>query len=256
MINQSKVMILSLVLFSTSGCIINRPVNKTLSPPSDTKWVFIEIKNPSPYTRPFPLEVRYISYECMKTRISGANGDIITEPSYNVVAIPMQQQSGDIWKEKIAMTGGGPCKWALSAVNLGFEYIDATHLGKDLVPGTAVGATIAFDNKSGGGGQFSAVTGNNITLSPTYFPLIETNKMEHDHDTLNLFGKKDFLQKQVTKTFGSINIIFNPRLIESKVVRMVAPEKYKVGNFFKIIYPDGTVVSDGSIHPDISKMGE
>jgi hypothetical protein len=66
-------------------------------------------------------------------RISGFDGSVITEPSYNVIGIPMQQGSGDIWKAKVAMTGGGSCKWKLSAVNLGIEYIDAIHLGKDLV---------------------------------------------------------------------------------------------------------------------------
>ncbi|EOL9022163.1 hypothetical protein ACP6QU_000037 [Cronobacter dublinensis] len=78
--------------------------------------------------------------------MSGFDGSVITEPSYNVIGIPMQQESGDIWKAKVAMTGGGSCKWTLSAVNLGIEYIDATHLGKGLVPGTAVGVSLAFDN--------------------------------------------------------------------------------------------------------------
>jgi hypothetical protein len=37
---------------------------------------------------------------------------------------------------------------------------------------------------------------------------------------------------------------------------MVAPKEHKVGVFYKIIYPDGTVVSDGSTHPDIRKMAK
>ncbi|HGT0850697.1 MULTISPECIES: hypothetical protein [Enterobacter cloacae complex] len=176
MYNQSKIILLSLVLFSSAGCSISRAVNKTLSPPADTKWVNIEVKNPSQYTKPFPLEVRYISYECMKKRISGFDGSVITEPSYNVIGIPMQQESGDIWKAKVAMTGGGSCKWTLSAVNLGIEYIDATHLGKDLVPGTAVGVTLAFDNDASRNGQFTFVTGN-IDLSPKYYPYIRERKM-------------------------------------------------------------------------------
>ncbi|MCT4715560.1 hypothetical protein MUA01_11340 [Enterobacteriaceae bacterium H18W14] len=49
-------------------------------------------------------------------------------------------------KAKVAMAGGGSCKWTLSAVNFGIEYIDAIHLGKDLDPGTVVGVTLAFDN--------------------------------------------------------------------------------------------------------------
>ncbi|STB34291.1 Uncharacterised protein [Citrobacter braakii] len=79
MYNQSKIILLSLVLFSSAGCSISRAVNKTLSPPADTKWVNIEVKNPSQYTKPFPLEVRYISYECKKKRISGFDGSVITE---------------------------------------------------------------------------------------------------------------------------------------------------------------------------------
>ncbi len=32
-------------------------MDKILSPPSDTQWVKVEVQNPSPYTKPFPLEV-------------------------------------------------------------------------------------------------------------------------------------------------------------------------------------------------------
>ncbi|EFC0649828.1 hypothetical protein LVO07_12865 [Escherichia coli] len=255
MYNQSKIILLSLVLFSSAGCSISRAVNKTLSPPPDTKWVNVEVKNPSQYTKPFPLEVRYISYECMKKRISGFDGSVITEPSYNVIGIPMQQESGDIWKGKVAMTGGGSCKWTLSAVNLGIEYIDATHLGKDLVPGTAVGVSLAFDNDASRNGQFYMETGNRLKLAPNYYPLIHTNKRIQEKGALELFGKEDFIQKRIIFNVNNdVIVIFLPKLDESKIVKMVAPVEYRVGAYYKIIYPDGTVVSDGSTHPDIKIM--
>ena len=255
MYNQSKIILLSLVLFSSAGCSISRAVNKTLSPPPDTKWVNVEVKNPSQYTKPFPLEVRYISYECMKKRISGFDGSVITEPSYNVIGIPMQQESGDIWKGKVAMTGGGSCKWMLSAVNLGIEYIDATHLGKDLVPGTAVGVSLAFDNDASRNGQFYMETGNRLKLAPNYYPLIHTNKRIQEKGVLELFSKEDFIQKRIIFNVNNdVIVIFLPKLDESKIVKMVAPVEYRVGAYYKIIYPDGTVVSDGSTHPDIKIM--
>ena len=241
------------MLFSAAGCSLSRTVNKTLSPPAGTKWLNIEVKNPSQYTKPFPLEVRYISYECMKKRISGADGSVITEPSYNVIGIPMQQESGDIWKAKVAMTGGGSCKWTLSAVNLGIGYIDATHLGKDLVLGTAVGVTLAFDNDASRNGQFETLSDSTPIFSSTYYPLVKTNKMIRKNDSLSIFGKEDFLKK-IINLKDSINVKFIPNLDESKVVKMVAPKDHKVGAYYKIIYPDGTVVSDGSTHPDIRKM--
>lgn len=57
----------------------------------------------------------------------------------------MQQECGDNWEAKFAISSSGSYNWELSAVTLGIEYIDATHLGKDLVPGTAVEAMLAFN---------------------------------------------------------------------------------------------------------------
>ena len=189
MYSRSKLILLSLVLFSSSGCSISRTVNKTLSPPPDTKWVNVEVKNPSQYTKPFPLEVRYISYECMKKRISGFDGSVITEPSYNVIGIPMKQGNGDIWEAKVAISGGGSCKWTLSAVNLGIEYTDATHLGKDLVLGTAVGVTLAFDNDASRNGKFRLSTGD-LKISPKYYPYIRERKIIEKTKSLSMLGKK------------------------------------------------------------------
>lgn len=198
-----------------------RATDKTLSPPSDTQWVNVEVQNPSPYTKPFPLEVRYISHKCMKKRISGVDGSVITEPSYNVIKIPVQQGDNDLWKAKIAMTGGGSCNWTLSAFNLGIEYIDATHLGKDLVTGTAVGATIAFDDDASRNGQFSSVYGN-LNLSPKYFPYIRERKLGKKENSLSLLGKENFIS---LRAFNLSEIIFKPQLDESKVVKFIGLEK-------------------------------
>ncbi|AVF37534.1 hypothetical protein [Rahnella sikkimica] len=246
---KTSVIILSVLL--TSGC--SGTPNRTLSPPSDTQWVNVEVKNPSQYTKPFPLEVRYISHKCLKKRISGVDGSVITEPNYNVINVPLQQGANDLWKAKVAMTGGGACEWTLSAFNVGIEYIDATHLGKDLVPGTAVGATISFDDDASRNGQFTFSPGD-LSLEPKYYPLIKTNKMVHAIDTLNLFGEEDFLQKRISSISKSLSVNYSPKIDESKIVRMVSPKEYKIGAFYKIIYPDGTVVSDGSTHPDIKKL--
>ena len=250
MYNQSKGILLSLVLFTVAGCSMSQPVNKTLSPPADTKWVNFEVKNPSQYTKPFPLEVRYISYECMKKRISGFDGSVITEPSYNVIGVPMQQDSGDIWKAKIAMTGGGSCKWTLSAVNLGIEYIDAIHLGKDLVPGTAVGVTLAFDNDASRNGQFTFVAGD-VDLSPKYYPYIREKKMGGGENSLSLFGKRDFLSLRV----GEISSVkFSPKIDEGKITRFVGLEKKIKGEYPKVIYPDGSIAPERTLFPDFDKV--
>lgn len=134
----------------------------------------------------------------MKKRISGFDGSVITESSYNDIGIPMQQESGDIWKAKVAMIGGGSCKWTLSAVSLGNAYIDATHIGKDLVSGTAVGVTLAFDNDASRNGQFTFSTGD-LNISPKYYPHIRKRKIAGKTKSLSLLGKENILSYRVSK---------------------------------------------------------
>ncbi|MCS5450810.1 hypothetical protein ACJVQT_16765 [Enterobacter huaxiensis] len=185
----------------------------------------------------------------MKKRISGFDGSVITEPSYNVTGIPMQQESGDIWKAKVAMTGGGSCKWTLSAVNLGIEYIDATHLGKDLVPGTAVGVSLAFDNDASRNGQYRIVKGD-LNLSPKYYPCIKEWRLIRNENELTLLEEKGFLLYHVINTN---NILFQPSLDERKVIRRIEPEKID-GVYSKIIYPDGSVAPERTLFPDFNKV--
>ncbi len=250
MYKKSKVFLLFMTLFSVASCSTSRAVNKALFPPSDTKWVNVEIKNPSPYTLPFPLEVRYISHQCLKKRVSGFDGSVITEPSYSVIQIPMQQQSGDIWKGQIAMTGGGSCQWTLSAVSLGIEYIDATHLGKDLVPGTAVGATIAFDNDASRNGQFTFTSGD-LNISPKYYPYIRERKISEKSKSLSLLGRKSFVLYKVSNLSS---VYFNPEIDEGEIIKYVEPERKIDGVYSKIIYPDGSVAPERTLFPDFDKV--
>ncbi len=255
MYNPSKKTLLSMVLLSSTGCSISSAVNKTLSPPADTKWVNIEVKNPSQYTKPFPLEVLYVSTTCKRELMSMRDGQPYKKVGYNPVKMPLQKQyDSDIWVAKIAKDGGGKCNWKLSEFNLGIEYVDATHLGKGLVPGTAVGATIAFDDNATKNGRFDLFKGSELILSPTYYPFIDSNKDIGVDDTLNLFGKVNFIQKKIVSSNKNIQMKFDPTLDESKVVRMIAPTEQKIGVYYKIIYPDGTVVSEGTTHPDVNKL--
>ncbi|EFO1595700.1 hypothetical protein GP982_23700 [Escherichia coli] len=264
---SSNLLFLSLMLFSVTGCsfnqlpgtIISRSPDKTLSPPADTKWVNIEIKNPSPYTKPFPLSVRYISYECQKKRISGFDGSVVSEPGYNVKEIPMQQERGDIWKAKVAMTGGGSCNWTLSAVTLGIEYTDATHLGKDLVPGSAVGVRLAFDGYASRNGQFDFIGGNQFDYYPKYYPFIKKwsdSSQGLMHDKLYLFTEEESIRK-IKINFNKNEDVFvnyRPLIDESKKVVMTFPTQKGSGAKYTFEYPDGSVVKSKNINPDFKKI--
>jgi len=238
-----------LLALSVTGCV--NSINKTLSPPSDTRWITVEVKNPSPYTRPVPLTVVYISYHCKKGGISGFDGSWEEKAAYNGIAVPLVQQgSSDIWQAKVAMEGGGRCKWALSEVKLGIEYADATHLGKDLVPGPAIGALIGFSGDAVRAGGFTFVKGD-LSITPKYYPEITEWNMEKRPASLSLLGKESFYKYHLS---DARKISFSPVIDERKTVRSVDPDKKQEGVHLKIIYPDGSVVSDGTTFPDYDKL--
>ncbi|MBK4716210.1 MULTISPECIES: hypothetical protein [Tenebrionibacter/Tenebrionicola group] len=253
MYKRFNLFILLQAVFLLNGCA--QATDRTLSPPSDTEWVDVQIKNPSPYTKPFPLEVLYVSTTCKRELMSMRDGQHYEKVGLNPIKIPLQEKnSSGVWIAKIAKDGGGKCNWKLSEFNLGIEYVDATHLGKGLVLGTAVGATIAFDDNATKNGLFKVFENPELFLSPAYYPLIQTNKRISANDMLNLFGEKDFMQIKMVSPAQAIQVIFKPTLDESKLVKMIAPKEHKVGAFYKIIYPDGSVVSDGTTHPDVNKL--
>ncbi|QIK14146.1 hypothetical protein G7090_12490 [Leclercia sp. 29361] len=240
---------LSTLTFSIVGCV--NADDRTLSPPVNTQWINVEVRNPSSYTQPFLLEVLYVSTSCKRKFMSMRDGQHYEKVGYNPLKIPFQKQSdSDIWVAKIAKDGGGKCNWQLSEFNLGIEYIDATHLGKEMVPGTAVGATIAFDDNATKNGLFKTVHGD-INLSPIYYPYIREGRLNSTETTLSLLGEKSFIS---LKADGTNKISFIPRLDESKVTRYIGVAKKEPGSYAKIIYPDGSVAPEGTIIPGFNKI--
>ncbi|MFK3912929.1 hypothetical protein ACI2JI_12675 [Enterobacter cancerogenus] len=240
-------MVLLSALF-TSHC--SGVIDRSLSPPEDTAWVNVEVKNPSSYTKPFPLKVVYISHKCLKSRTSGVDGSRIEEPAYNGMEIPLQQQgNSNIWSAKVARAGGGSCHWTLSEFKMGIEYIDATHLEKDLVPSYGVGAIIAFDSHATRNGRFSSLPANGI-IAPKYYPYIIERKMNENRNYLTLLGEEDFLSY---RSFNIDKIVFLPEIDERKIVRYIGIKKKVEGAHSKIIYPDGSVDSS-VIFPSFDKV--
>ncbi|MDP9568650.1 UNVERIFIED_ORG: hypothetical protein J2806_004334 [Kosakonia oryzae] len=84
----SKVFLSTLTFFIVS-CV--NADDRTLSPPSNTEWVNIEIKNPSSYTKPIPLEVLYVSTTCKRELMSMRDGQHYEKVGYNPVKNPTSE---------------------------------------------------------------------------------------------------------------------------------------------------------------------
>lgn len=215
----NKLFLSTLVLFIVSCANTD---DHTLSPPTNTQWVNVEVGNPSPYTQPFPLELLYISTTCKRELMSMRDGQHYEKVGYNPVKIPLQKKNNsDVWVAKIARDGGGKCNWKLSEFNLGIEYVDVTHLSKELVPGTAVGATIAFDDNATKNGQFKIVHGD-VMLSPIYYSYIRERRLNSTETSLSLLGQQNFI---FLRGDAITKVSFMPSLDETKVTRYIGVKK-------------------------------
>jgi len=66
-----------------------------------------------------------------------------------------------------------------------------------------------------------------------------------------LYGKESFLSYRIT---NGNNVLFEPSLGENKLIRYVEP-KEKIKDIYPgVIYPDGSVTSDGTVFPDFDKV--
>ena len=68
---------------------------------------------------------------------------------------------------------------------------------------------------------------------------------------LTLLGKSRFISYYVENLS---DIKFSPFIDEGKIIRYIEPEKKLEGVYSRIIYPDGSVVSDGTIFPSFDKV--
>ncbi|WP_048638251.1 hypothetical protein [Brenneria goodwinii] len=243
-----------LILFAIaplSACSPKRDF--TLSPPANTQWVDIEVVAPL-NTTAFPLNALYRSSVCLHERRQ-ADMSKVKSRGYNPVHMALQPDAGGrVYRQRVALDGGGPCEWKLSMITLGIEYSRTDHLVKDAEVGTAVGLKVAFDNEASNNGYYEPVK-NELTHSSVYYP-VELNWNEANKPLeLYLFGEHSFYPYRMFIDKGvSGKIKFSPVVDESKLVRQISPKGNKVGVYFKIIYPDGTETANPNNRPDYNKL--
>ncbi|EHV2370005.1 hypothetical protein K0E15_004553, partial [Salmonella enterica] len=98
--------------------------------------------------------------------------------------------------------------------------------------------------------QYKAVHGD-LKLSPKYYPYIIRWRLIRNRNDLTLLGAQDFFLYHVVDVS---NISFEPLIDEGKITQYIEPAKKIKGVHSKIIYPDGSIVSDGTVFPDFDKI--
>ncbi|MEC5345303.1 hypothetical protein ABRZ24_22245 [Brenneria populi] len=233
-----------------AACMPKRDL--TLAPPENTQWVDIEVVAP-PNTTAFPLNALYRSSVCLHERRQ-ADMSKVKSRGYNPVHMALQPDAaGRVYRQRVAVDGGGSCEWKLSMITLGIEYSRTDHLVKDAEIGTAVGVKVAFDNEASNNGYYAPVR-NELIYSSVYYPYVRESYLDGFERILSLYGKKSFMSYRMTiDTRKNGKITFLPKVDEKKIVKLVGIKKMGSGEKSKMIYPDGSVVL-GKTSPDYEKL--
>jgi hypothetical protein len=234
------------------GCD-NRP-DKTLSPPTDAKWVDVTFRVPEGIVLQ-PAELLYRSAQCKAVRYNSSNEphDI---PGYNDIERPFDAPDGaNIRRLRVAINGGGSCQWQLNSLKVSFRIADDVPLvkGKKVIDTSYIFDFGDYGLSDGyGTGKAKAFSGKRVELKTDFFPMV----VNHIDNTigLSLFagntGYERWRRRFKTIVVESINI--EPQIHLNKVV-VLMPPAIRPGNLMAT-YPDGSVEAIPHIYPDYDKL--
>lgn len=247
----TKIAILFPLLALLYGCD-NGP-DRTLAPPQDARWVNVTFRVPEG-TSLLPLEVLYRSERCKGVRYNSNNQphDI---PGYSDFELPFSQQRDDTFRKlRVAVDGGGACRWQLNSLRVSFKVADNVALvqGKKNIESSYIVDFGDHGLSDGyGTGKAKQVSGD-LILETDFFPVV-THHLDNDVD-LSLFGGDTGYEqwRRRFKLTDSLSIHIAPRIHFNKIV-VLTPPVLRPGNL-TATYPDGSSESIPHIYPDYEKL--
>jgi len=233
------------------GCD-NRP-DKTLSPPTDAKWVDVTFRVPE-WIVLQPAELLYRSTQCKAVRYNSSNEphDI---PGYNDIERPFDAPNGaNIRRLRVAINGGGSCQWQLNSLKVSFRIADNVPLvkGKEVINTNYIFDFGEYGLSDGyGTGQAKAFSGEWLELKTDFFPVVSN----HIDNTVSLkFFGGDTQTERWRRRFNLSNtryVAIEPVVHFMKVVVLNPPDH---PGRLTATYPDGNVEPIPHIYPDYDKL--
>jgi len=232
------------------GCD-NRP-DKTLSPPTNAKWVDVTFRVPEGIVLQ-PAELLYRSAQCKAVRYNSSNEphDI---PGYNDIERPFDAPDGaNIRRLRVAINGGGSCQWQLNSLKVSFRIADDVQLVKEQ---KVIATNYIFDfgdyglSDGYGTGRARNVS-EDLDIKTNFFPMI--TKFTVNDSSVKFFGG-DIATEIWRRRFrldDTKHISIGPIVHLTKVVTLEPP--VKTDNWMAI-YPDGSRSEIPHIYPDYDKL--
>ncbi|WP_268799179.1 hypothetical protein [Pseudomonas huanghezhanensis] len=230
-----------------SGC----RQDHSLDPPADSEQITVTVKVPEELEAE-TMQVMYRSTLC--TFINhDANGEPYTRDGYQQLELqPVRQGTTDLYQAKMAIDGGGACKWRLSNVTFGVAYAYPTRFGENVRYGAGGGVLVVFDHNNPSHGGVTWTVEGDLTIKKEYYPWVDEELLGRYKKTVSLAGEgKIYLGY---KALNARSVYFEPVVHSDFVLYSKGPAVKKDGNFTSFTYPDGSVFADGRTHPNFRRL--
>jgi len=243
-----KICVALLTLFvSLSGCA----KDYGLASPPDSEQITVTVKVPKELAAE-TMQVMYRSTLCTFTDYTASGRPYQRDGHQSVDIQPMRQGQSDLYEAKLAMDGGGECRWRLSNVTFGVIYVNPTRFGANVTYGAGGGVVVIFDhNNSPRGGADMEVDGD-LTIKKDYYPWISEVFLGGYRKHISLVSEGDIYL--MYEALQARRIYFEPILHSNFAVTSVQPKVKKKGNHTSFTYPDGSVSADGRSDPNFRKL--
>ncbi|WP_259753312.1 hypothetical protein [Pseudomonas sp. GCEP-101] len=237
----------ALLLFSLSGCA----QTAVFSPPSNSEVVTVTVKVPKDLAAD-TMRVMYRSEKCpSKESADGKPYEI--DGFYPIDVEPRQVGQSDLYEAKLARDGGGACQWKLSNVTFGVHYENTAQFGESVKYGRGGGVIVIFDNNRPQRRSMESIVeaSGDIQIKKDYYPWLVEIHLHEPQSIINILGDQDVF---TYKTNDTNKITFEPKLHSEKTVKTIGAKSRDKIDLPKIIYPDGSEITDDTGEPDLGKL--
>jgi len=232
---------------SLSGCA----KDYSLAPPPDSEQITVTVKVPKELTAE-TMQVMYRSTLCTFTDYTASGRPYQRDGHQSVDLQPVRQGQSDLYEAKLAVDGGGVCRWRLSNVTFGVIYENPTHFGENVTYGAGGGVVVVFDHNNSPRGQTGIEVDGDPVIKKDYYPWVDEEFLGQYKKTVSLAGEGSiYLNYQALR---ARQVYFEPLLHSDFVVNSAGPKVKKKGNHTVFTYPDGSSSADGRSSPNFRKL--
>ncbi|BEM75214.1 hypothetical protein SME36J_46370 [Serratia marcescens] len=248
----SKIAVFLSAVVLLSGC--DSHTDQTLLPPDNARRVTVAVRVPEGITL-LPMQMLYRSERC-KSKDYNSSNEAYEIRGFNGFKQAFRPQgSGDLWQQRIAIDGGGPCQWQLNSLRVSFKIADNNPLvkGKKVIETSYIFDFDDYGLSDGYGTGRAKEASGDLDLKTDFFPMTYISHMFNETVIEMFGGDTDYGQwSRRYRLRNTKNIVIEPMFHAEKGVSLEADRERGIG--MMITYPDGSIEHARKIKPDYQRL--